>query len=103
MTKQSCMGKEPSYIYILTNITHRVIYIGVTTNLVKRIYEHRSHLVKGFTQKYNVTKLVYYEEYKSLEEAIKREKQLKGGSREKKLRLIENSNPFYDDLYNSLL
>ena len=92
-----------SYVYIMTNITNRVLYVGVTSNLVKRIYEHKNHLIKGFTEKYNINKLVYFEEYEDINEAIKREKQVKAGSREKKLQLIEKLNPKYEDLYKSIL
>ena len=92
-----------SYIYILTNVTNRVLYVGVTSDLTKRIYEHKNHLVKGFSSKYNLEKLVYFEIFEDINEAIKREKQLKGGSREKKLKLIEKSNPSFDDLYQNIL
>ena len=92
-----------SYIYILTNVTNRVLYIGVTSDLVKRVYQHKQKLVKGFSAKYNLDKLVYYEIFEDINEAIAREKQLKGGSREKKLRLIEKQNPTLEDLYQSIL
>ncbi len=92
-----------SYIYILTNVTNRVLYVGVTSNLVKRISEHKQKLIKGFTAKYNVDKLVYYEVFEDINEAIKREKQIKSGSREKKLKLIEKVNPLFEDLYNKIL
>ncbi len=91
------------YVYIATNVQNNVLYIGVTNNLVRRIYEHKNKLVSGFTQKYNITKLVYFEVFEDINEAIKREKQLKGGSREKKLRLIETSNPHLEDLYISII
>ncbi|MFP4332994.1 MAG: GIY-YIG nuclease family protein, partial [Campylobacterales bacterium] len=90
--------KQPC-VYILTNKTNRVLYIGVTSDLSKRVYEHKNHLVKGFTSKYNVEKLVHYELYDDIEDAIKREKTLKGWKREKKNRLIEGVNPSYSDLY----
>jgi len=87
------------YIYILTNKNNAVLYVGLTSNLVKRLYEHRTGLnPKSFTSRYNVTKLVYYEEFISIEEAIDREKQLKGGSRQKKLNLINQFNPKWNDL-----
>jgi len=70
---------------------------------VKRVYEHKQHLVEGFTAKYNIEKLVYFEMYDDINQAIAREKQLKGGSREKKLRLIETINPTFDDLYKSIV
>lgn len=89
-------------VYILTNITNRVLYVGVTSNLPKRIWEHKNNGVKGFTEKYHVHKLVYFETTEDIESAIQREKQLKGGSREKKLKLIESMNPGFEDLYNTL-
>lgn len=85
------------------NPSNSVIYTGVTNNLIKRIHEHKNHIVKGFTDKYNVTKLVYYEICEDINEAIKREKQIKGGSREKKLLLIESVNPTFEDIYQTIL
>jgi putative endonuclease len=90
------------YVYILTNKDNRVLYTGVTNNLIRRIYEHRNHLLKGFSDKYNVTKLVYYQIAENIEAAILREKQIKGGSRRKKIDLINNMNPKWEDLYNQL-
>ena len=75
---------KKSYVYFLTNKNNSVIYIGVTTNLKKRIYEHKTKAIKGFTSKYNCEKLVYFEEYDSIKEAIIREKQLKAGNRKRK-------------------
>ena len=87
------------YIYILTNKNHTVLYTGVTSDLVKRVYEHRTGFYeKSFTSRYNVTKLVHFEEFTSIEEAIAREKQIKGGSRQKKLDLINRFNPEWNDL-----
>ena len=83
-------------------MANTVIYTGVTSDLYKRIYEHREKLVEGFTKKYNVNKLVYYEIFDSIEDAIFREKQIKGGSRKKKLDLIKNTNPSFKDLYDEL-
>lgn len=91
------------YVYIATNPQNNVLYTGVTNNLVRRIYEHKQKLISGFTQKYNVNKLVFYEVFEDINEAIKREKQIKGGSREKKLRLIEWANPGYEDLYHKII
>lgn len=89
------------YIYILTNKNNSVLYIGVTSNLEQRIWQHRKGVFKNaFTSRYNVTKLVYYEEFLSIEDAISREKQLKAGSRKKKIDLIEKRNPEWKDLYN---
>ena len=84
----------------MTNKGHRVLYTGVTSNLFKRVAEHKDRVVSGFTSAYNVTKLVYYEEHNTMEEAIAREKQIKGGSRQKKLDLIESRNPEWKDLYD---
>ncbi len=85
------------YIYIMTNEA-KTLYIGVTNNLERRLYEHKSKLQKGFTQKYNLTKLVYYEVMFEIKDAIFREKQLKGWLRVKKVMLIEKDNPGWDDL-----
>lgn len=90
------------YVYILTNFTNTVLYTGVTNNLVKRFYEHKNHLVKGFTDRYNVTKLIYFEATDDIEGAILREKQIKGGSRQKKIDLINSMNPKWDDLYDQI-
>ena len=90
------------YVYIATNPQHNVLYTGVTNNLVRRIWEHKQKLVVGFSSKYNINKLVYYEIFEDINEAIKREKQIKGGSREKKLKLIESTNPLFEDLYDSI-
>lgn len=79
------------------------MYIGVTSDLIKRIYEHKNKLIDGFTKKYDVDKLGYYEIYEDIQEAIKREKQLKGWIREKKIRLILQYNPDWIDLYENLL
>ncbi|MBP3377574.1 MAG: GIY-YIG nuclease family protein [Clostridia bacterium] len=86
------------YIYILTNQSDTVMYIGVTNDLKRRIYEHRSGLVEGFTKRYHVHKLVYYETFRNINNAIRREKQLKGWVREKKNRLVETANPRWNDL-----
>lgn len=88
-----------SYVYILTNKYNSVLYTGVTSNLIKRIYEHRNKLADGFTKKYHLDKLVYYESYEDISEAIKREKQIKGGSRKDKMKLILKMNPQFIDLY----
>ena len=90
------------YVYILTNKHNKVLYTGVTNNLQRRVYEHREKLIEGFTKKYNVDKLVYYEETESIEIAIQREKQIKGGSRQKKLDLIVGMNPGWRNLYEDL-
>jgi putative endonuclease len=96
------MKEHNYYVYILTNFTTAVLYTGVTNNLVRRIYEHKNHLAKGFTEKYNVTKLVYFEHTESIESAILREKQLKAGSRQKKIDLVNSKNPKWEDLYKQI-
>ncbi len=84
---------------MMMNKTNTVIYTGVTSNLKKRIYEHKEKLVDGFTKKYNVDKLVYYEISDNIESAILLEKQIKAGSRAKKLNFIMSVNPYFKDLY----
>lgn len=91
------------YTYILFNKRNGTLYIGVTSNLVKRVYEHKNKLVDGFTKKYNIDKLGYYEVFDDIEEAIIREKKLKGASRKKKLELIEMNNPEWLDLYDEII
>ncbi len=90
------------YVYILASQRNGTLYIGVTNDLRKRVYEHKNDLVEGFTKKYQVHKLVYFEETFDIESAIKREKQLKAWKRKWKLELIEKSNPNWDDLYDTL-
>ncbi|WP_022846317.1 MULTISPECIES: GIY-YIG nuclease family protein [unclassified Desulfurobacterium] len=94
--------EKKGYIYIMTNKTNKVLYIGVTSNLIKRVYEHKNHVIKGFTSKYNCHKLVYYEIFETIEEAIKREKYLKGKKRQFKIDLIDSFNPEWKDLYETL-
>lgn len=91
-----------SYIYLLTNKHKTVLYTGVTSDLIRRIYEHKAKLVKGFTRKYNVEQLVYYEASDNIVLAIEREKQIKGWSRKKKNDLVNTLNPSWDDLYPGL-
>ena len=86
------------YVYFLTNWNNKVLYVGVTNDLKRRVYEHKHGLVDGFTKKYNVNKLVYYEVCEEIEGAILREKQIKGGSRQKKINLITKFNPDWVDL-----
>ena len=88
---------------MLSNNWNTVLYVGVTSNLLKRISEHKQKLIKGFTQRYNITKLVYYEIFENIEEAILREKQLKGGSRKHKIELINKMNSEWKNLYASIL
>jgi putative endonuclease len=91
------MSKRSYYVYILANRAG-VLYVGVTNDLERRIAEHRSGLVAGFTRQYNVTRLVHSEEFGEVEDAIAREKQIKGWRRSRKLALIEGSNPRWEDL-----
>ena len=91
------------YVYILMNQYNTVLYIGITSNLIKRIYEHKNKLVKGFTEKYNVDKLVYYEIFDDPKNAIKREKTMKNLLRNKKFLLVKSGNPLFKDLYEEIL
>ncbi len=93
------MDKQ-SFIYILTNKTNTVLYTGVTNDLKRRVYEHKNKLIKRFTRRYNITKLIYYEIFNSIVTAIEREKQIKAGSREDKIALIGKLNPEWQDLYD---
>lgn len=86
------------FVYILTNKNNSVFYIGITRNLIKRIYEHKNNLIPGFTSRYQLSKVVYFEEYPSAIEAIRREKQLKNWHRQWKINLIKKSNFNFDDL-----
>ena len=90
--------KNMYYVYILSNWDDSVLYIGVTSNLERRLFEHKHHLVKGFTEKYNVSKLVYFECTSDIRAAIEREKQLKKWRREKKNTLVQRMNPMWRDL-----
>ena len=94
--------KNQYYIYILANKRNGTLYIGVTSNLVKRAYEHKNNIIDGFTKKYNIHKLVYYEISDDIESAIRREKQLKKWNRKWKMNLIEKNNPEWKDLYFEL-
>ena len=86
------------YVYILTNQANTVLYVGITNDLMVRVYEHKQKINVGFTSKYKCNKLLYFEEYPWIDEAIAREKQLKGGSRKKKVDLIVINNPMWNDL-----
>jgi putative endonuclease len=94
--------REPA-IYIMANKRNGTLYTGVTSDLIKRVYEHKHAEVASFTKRYNCKMLVYYEQYENMWDAIEREKQIKGGSRKKKLALIESKNPEWDDLYEDLI
>ncbi len=87
------------YIYIITNSNNKVLYTGVTNNLERRMYEHINGIYEGFSKKYKLKKLVYFEDTFDINSAIKREKQIKKYSRNKKIKLIERKNPNWDDLY----
>jgi putative endonuclease len=91
-----------NYVYIMTNKYNTVLYTGIINNLKRRIYEHKEKLVAGFTNKYNITKLVYYEVFDDPENAISREKQIKAGSRQKKIQLIDSMNKEWRDLYKRI-
>ena len=86
------------YVYLMTNWNNKVMYLGVTNNLERRVYEHRNKLIKGFTEKYNVNKLVYFEETSDVAVAITREKEIKKWRREKKNALVKKVNPDWKDL-----
>ena len=91
------------YIYILTNWNDKVMYIGVTNNLKRRVYEHKNEIIDGFSKKYHVHKLVYYETTTDVKAALEREKQLKGWKREKKDSLVTDMNPNWKDLYDEIV
>ncbi len=91
------------YVYIITNIENTTLYVGVTADLVRRIYEHKNKLVDGFSKKYNLDKLVYYEQYASITDAIEREKFIKGKKRNWKMDLIHDFNPEWRDLYSLII
>jgi putative endonuclease len=96
--------QKGGYVYIITNEHHNVLYIGVTSDLIRRIYEHKNKIYKtSFSNRYNLHKLVYYESYSFIEEAIEREKQLKAGSRKRKIDLINGFNAGWEDLYSGIL
>ena len=86
------------YVYILSNTINTTLYIGMTNDLKRRLYEHKNKLIKGFTEKYNVNKLVYYEKVSDVKAAIQREKNLKKWNRDWKIELIKKTNPFFKDL-----
>jgi putative endonuclease len=90
------------YIYMLTNKYLNVLYTGVTNNIISRVYQHKNKLMKGFTQKYNIDRLVYFEVYSEINHAIEREKKIKGWSRKKKSVLVETTNPTWKDLYEEI-
>jgi len=89
---------ENYYVYLLTNWNNKVMYVGMTNNLERRLYEHKNKLVNGFTKKYNINKLVYFEETSDVYEALSREKEIKKWRREKKDNLVLSTNPEWEDL-----
>lgn len=95
---------KPGFVYILTNKKHTTLYVGVTSHIVQRINQHRDKVFPhSFSAKYNLNKIVYYEVFQDIGDAIGREKQLKAGSRQKKLDLIHSANPEWNDLYDEIV
>jgi putative endonuclease len=92
-----------AWVYILASDRNGTLYVGVTSDLIKRIHEHKTKVVEGFTSKYDVQKLVYFEEAAEIEAAIVREKQLKKWNRIWKIRLIEERNPYWNDLFDTIV
>ena len=95
-TKQPC-------VYLLASQRNGTLYVGVTSDLIKRVWQHQQHFVDGFTKQHNIHQLVWYEMHETMLSAIKREKQIKAGSRAKKLKLIETNNPTWQDLYPTII
>ena len=95
--------QKQGYIYILFNKRNGTLYTGVTSNLVQRIYQHKNKVIDGFSKKYDIDKLGYYEVFDDIESAIIREKQIKSGSRSNKIKLIKSLNPEWKDLYDSII
>lgn len=100
--RTDCLEKG-GYVYIMTNHNNTVLYTGVTSDPVHRVFQHREKLVKGFTSRYNATKLVWYEKHAEITYAIAREKQIKAGPRARKVELINAMNPEWSDLYKSII
>ena len=96
--KKQLMKRYQYYVYILSNKRNTVLYTGVSNNLIRRLWEHKNSTGSSFTKRYNVDKLVYFENFSSIDDAIAREKQIKAGSRKKKIILIESMNPQWKDL-----
>ena len=112
MPRAECQDAAQSYIkdmdkicatYLVTNFKKSVLYTGVTSDLIQRIHQHKTKSLPGFTSRYNATILVYYERFTDIRDAIAREKQIKAGSRKKKIELINSMNPQWIDLYEDLL
>ncbi|MGD8547822.1 MAG: GIY-YIG nuclease family protein [Thiohalophilus sp.] len=96
------MDRQPC-VYLLASQRNGTLYTGVTADLVKRVWEHKNHVIDGFTRKYNVTTLVWYEMHETMESAIRREKMIKNWKRAWKIRVIEEFNPHWRDLYDELI
>jgi len=94
---------KQAHVYILASARNGTLYVGVTSQLVQRIWQHKNHVLEGFSQRYKVTQLVWFEAHERMEAAILREKQIKSGSRKRKLDLIEAMNPGWRDLYEDIL
>ena len=94
---------NPGWVYIVTNKPQGVLYVGVTSDLEGRIWEHRTHVYRGFTDSYNCTRLVWYEDYDEIVDAIAREKQVKHWKREWKIKAIEEMNPDWEDLFETIM
>ncbi len=101
--RESRIFLKSNYVYIMASKKNGTLYIGVTNDLLRRVYDHKNKNVEGFTSKYDVKKLVYYEQTPDVESAIQREKQLKKWNRKWKIRLIEEQNPNWDDLYEDII
>ena len=91
------------YVYMLASKPNGTLYVGITSNIIKRIYEHKEKYVEGFTKKYNISRLVYFEEYNDVKEAISREKCIKRWKRSWKIKLINENNPKWEDLYGEII
>lgn len=95
--------EKQGYVYIITNYNNTTLYTGVTSNLIKRIWEHKNEVIEGFSKRYKLHKLVYYETTNSIEAALNREKYIKGKSRKYKLQLVESINKDWNDLYDTII
>ncbi len=96
-------SKHEAAVYILSNKTNTALYTGVTHNLIRRTFQHKEKLTPGFTRRYNIEKLVYYEFFADIRDAIAREKQIKAGSRKKKIALVESMNPEWKDMFDDIV
>jgi putative endonuclease len=97
------MSQKAYYVYIMASPNDRVLYTSVTSDMVRKVYSHKARIIDGFTKRYNVTKLVYFESTEDVWSALVREKQIKAGSRKKKEELIASTNPDWQDLYGSII